>query len=144
MLSVLTASLQELPGGMLSPYEVATNNKSKNRYGNIVTCKFVYLFIFWIIFHYIVLLTLLHVRVSPPKKKKCGDNLHPGLKEVWTNETCDITFSTYINFISLITSSYCSGWKGITNTIKVDHDFCMRTQISNILRFTILMFIIRI
>ena len=46
MLSVLMPSLQELPGGMLSTYEVATNNKSKNRYGNIVTCKFVYLFIF--------------------------------------------------------------------------------------------------
>ena len=50
MLSVLMPSLQELPGGMLSSYDVATNNKSKNRYGNIVTCKFVHLLFFRLFF----------------------------------------------------------------------------------------------
>ena len=146
MSSVLIPSLQELPGGMVSTWDVAAKNKSKNRYGNIVTCKFVYFFfccclstpsLCWLYFMF---------EYPCPQKKKSGATLHSGLKVVWTNETCGITFSTYINFLSLMTLSYCSWLKGITHTIKDDHDFCMRTQISNIpsITSTIFTFIIRI
>ena len=32
---------QKLPGDMRSPCEIARRNTVKNRYGNIVTCKYI-------------------------------------------------------------------------------------------------------
>lgn len=67
--------LQNLPGGMQFPWEIGKNNRVKNRYGNIVSCKYISL-------KFCSTVEPLHVRTSIHgtqtlvQKKKCSYNLY--------------------------------------------------------------------